>query len=236
MVEEGAIDVDICTVCLQPLNGTTTTRGCGGLCRHNFHKHCLERWLKIKEECPICRHTCLPSPSAPSTGGHPEPSEHGSETSEHGSEPSEHGSEPSEDWWRGLNFHEMRLRRRRRLSSSSSSSSSNNQEQQSRTPVTLHRQDASVGRTLQQNRTPVTLHRQNNSVGRTLHQNRTPVTLHRQNASVGRTLQQNRRNRIFHCWSHTGNCIFPRNNREPRSAPAPPAPAMQEPGYRDGGA
>ena len=202
MVEEGAIDVDICTFCLQPLNGTTTTRGCGGLCRHNFHKHCLERWLEIKKECPICRDTCLPSPSAPSTGGHPEPSEHGSETSEHGSEPSEHGSEPSEDWWRGLNFHEMRLRQesRRRLSSSS-----NNQEQQSRTPVTLHRQDASVGRTLQQNRTP--------------------VTLHRQNASVGRTLQQNRRNRIFHCWSHTGNCIFPRNNREPRSAPAPaPAP------------
>jgi len=28
-------------------------------CGHMFHENCLNEWLKIKAECPSCRHTVL---------------------------------------------------------------------------------------------------------------------------------------------------------------------------------
>ena len=41
---------DICAICLNN-NGTFIKT----VCNHEFHKDCLNEWIKYKENCPICR-------------------------------------------------------------------------------------------------------------------------------------------------------------------------------------
>jgi hypothetical protein len=41
-----------CSICLNPLNGGTTTVGC---CRNSFHTTCYVQWMQKKLECPMCR-------------------------------------------------------------------------------------------------------------------------------------------------------------------------------------
>lgn len=42
-------------------------------CKHNFHVHCIERWLKVAGNCPLCRCDCRSSKhtgSVATPGGH----------------------------------------------------------------------------------------------------------------------------------------------------------------------
>lgn len=41
--------VDICAICLE-YEGTEKIK-----CGHEFHDQCIEKWLSIKNSCPICR-------------------------------------------------------------------------------------------------------------------------------------------------------------------------------------
>ncbi|GMJ00795.1 BCA2 zinc finger ATL 6 [Hibiscus trionum] len=50
-VETGADEN--CTICLEELEvGSEVSRM---PCRHRFHAHCIETWLKQRHSCPICR-------------------------------------------------------------------------------------------------------------------------------------------------------------------------------------
>ena len=40
----------LCVICMMPLYDKTITP-----CNHVFHKRCLQKWLKIKKNCPVCR-------------------------------------------------------------------------------------------------------------------------------------------------------------------------------------
>ncbi len=40
-----------CSICLSPINKSYETM----LCKHNFHKKCIDEWLKNNTTCPICR-------------------------------------------------------------------------------------------------------------------------------------------------------------------------------------
>ena len=42
--------LDLCVICMMPLYDKTITS-----CNHIFHKRCLQKWLKIKKNCPVCR-------------------------------------------------------------------------------------------------------------------------------------------------------------------------------------
>tara|TARA_B100000902_G_scaffold341742_1_gene345347 strand:+ start:119 stop:460 length:342 start_codon:yes stop_codon:yes gene_type:complete len=39
-----------CPICLDTLEDTSTTS-----CGHAFHPACLERWLQVNNQCPMCR-------------------------------------------------------------------------------------------------------------------------------------------------------------------------------------
>lgn len=39
-----------CTICLSNENGQITLS-----CSHHFHRQCINNWLSLKNECPICR-------------------------------------------------------------------------------------------------------------------------------------------------------------------------------------
>ncbi|XP_076254053.1 uncharacterized protein LOC143192540 [Rhynchophorus ferrugineus] len=40
-----------CVVCLEEINKTSRILSCG----HMFHIPCIDSWLKINSQCPICR-------------------------------------------------------------------------------------------------------------------------------------------------------------------------------------
>jgi len=40
-----------CENCKHPLNCIP----CIGQCHHIFHEHCIDRWLKNENRCPVCR-------------------------------------------------------------------------------------------------------------------------------------------------------------------------------------
>ena len=41
-----------CIICCDPLDNTALSLPCA----HTFHEKCITDWLKIKSECPICKH------------------------------------------------------------------------------------------------------------------------------------------------------------------------------------
>lgn len=51
---EGGVGDD-CTVCLDEmkLNEDRCLLGCSG--EHVFHEHCIKKWLRQKDSCPVCR-------------------------------------------------------------------------------------------------------------------------------------------------------------------------------------
>ena len=61
LVQSGSQD---CVVCMQSIDldeiagGGTEVRDTVMLtpCNHVFHRPCLEHWLSVKMDCPICRH------------------------------------------------------------------------------------------------------------------------------------------------------------------------------------
>ena len=40
-----------CAICLLPLSDNTNTLPC----QHAYHKECIEKWLNIRNICPLCR-------------------------------------------------------------------------------------------------------------------------------------------------------------------------------------
>ncbi|XP_021737060.1 NEP1-interacting protein-like 1 [Chenopodium quinoa] len=43
-----------CPICLQDLEAGKKVR-CMMQCNHQFHKHCIDKWLVLNKSCPICR-------------------------------------------------------------------------------------------------------------------------------------------------------------------------------------
>lgn len=47
---------DCCTICLDELGAGPRTRRIKTMpCRHEFHAHCIDRWLIVNGLCPVCR-------------------------------------------------------------------------------------------------------------------------------------------------------------------------------------
>jgi len=42
-----------CSICFDELE----EKGAMLECKHTFHPQCIEKWGRIKQECPVCRHT-----------------------------------------------------------------------------------------------------------------------------------------------------------------------------------
>ena len=56
--EEGGLD---CVICMAPIDFTNPSKRMVTPCNHFFHPECLERWLKVKMECPTCRRQLPPA-------------------------------------------------------------------------------------------------------------------------------------------------------------------------------
>jgi len=56
--EEGGID---CVICMTPVEYSSPSSRMVTPCNHFFHPDCLERWLKVKMECPTCRRPLPPA-------------------------------------------------------------------------------------------------------------------------------------------------------------------------------
>ncbi|RWS02327.1 hypothetical protein B4U79_16628 [Dinothrombium tinctorium] len=46
-------DGNDCPICLQPMSCTTKVSIIG--CQHLFCRECIREWIKVKQECPVCR-------------------------------------------------------------------------------------------------------------------------------------------------------------------------------------
>ncbi|GJM98266.1 hypothetical protein PR202_ga15256 [Eleusine coracana subsp. coracana] len=46
---------DECVVCLGKVGGDGLATRKLAACRHVFHKHCIEQWLRAHPTCPVCR-------------------------------------------------------------------------------------------------------------------------------------------------------------------------------------
>ncbi|QDZ17873.1 RING-type domain-containing protein [Chloropicon primus] len=56
--EEGGLD---CVICMSSVDFKDPKNRMVTPCNHFFHKECLERWLKVKMECPTCRRKLPPA-------------------------------------------------------------------------------------------------------------------------------------------------------------------------------
>ena len=45
-------NIDTCSICLKAMYENDFTKT---LCKHIFHKHCINTWLEKKNSCPLCR-------------------------------------------------------------------------------------------------------------------------------------------------------------------------------------
>ncbi|TVU37729.1 hypothetical protein EJB05_11060, partial [Eragrostis curvula] len=50
--QEGGGSLGECAICLDGVEGAAKEMPCG----HRFHGECLERWLGVHGNCPVCRH------------------------------------------------------------------------------------------------------------------------------------------------------------------------------------
>lgn len=53
----------VCSICLEPNRENVVYLD--GVCKHNFHKDCIDQWTRRKKECPFCRATPSVFGSAP---------------------------------------------------------------------------------------------------------------------------------------------------------------------------
>ena len=54
---------DYCAVCLQD-GAAPAAWSRVAPCGHRFHAACVEKWLRVKPSCPVCRRPAAPSPPA----------------------------------------------------------------------------------------------------------------------------------------------------------------------------
>jgi len=54
---------DCCAVCLQD-GAAPAAWSRVAPCGHRFHAACVEKWLRVKPSCPVCRRPAAPSPPA----------------------------------------------------------------------------------------------------------------------------------------------------------------------------
>lgn len=47
------IKLDVCSICLEQLDNSQFKYRLP--CGHTFHRDCIDRWFKIKHNCPYCR-------------------------------------------------------------------------------------------------------------------------------------------------------------------------------------
>ncbi|GJN33192.1 hypothetical protein PR202_gb21763 [Eleusine coracana subsp. coracana] len=62
--EEGG-SLGECAICLDGVEGAAKEMPCG----HRFHGECLERWLGVHGNCPVCRHELPPAKEENAEGG-----------------------------------------------------------------------------------------------------------------------------------------------------------------------
>ncbi|XP_062190737.1 E3 ubiquitin-protein ligase CIP8-like [Phragmites australis] len=55
--EDGVGPLGDCAICLDGVEDAAKEMPCG----HQFHGECLERWLGLHGNCPVCRHELLPA-------------------------------------------------------------------------------------------------------------------------------------------------------------------------------
>ena len=48
---------DECSICVNQIEHFEEC--CMISCKHSYHKKCIDRWLNIKKNCPICRTDCM---------------------------------------------------------------------------------------------------------------------------------------------------------------------------------
>ena len=52
--KENAEKYESCSICLSEfVPGEYIT---GLYCKHNFHVSCIQKWIKMNEKCPLCKH------------------------------------------------------------------------------------------------------------------------------------------------------------------------------------
>jgi E3 ubiquitin-protein ligase BIG BROTHER-like protein len=44
-----------CGICLEDFKNGNRTKGTG-VCKHDFHDSCLDKWLANERRCPMCNH------------------------------------------------------------------------------------------------------------------------------------------------------------------------------------
>jgi len=108
-----------CAICWEVIENDQTVREIH-ICGHIFHDECIEKWLKVKEECPMCKLSI--TPQSLNEGGNynvlaplePEQLEQGSSssssTSNHSLTDSEQPEQPRFDQFASLNVEEVRAR------------------------------------------------------------------------------------------------------------------------------
>ncbi len=50
--------ITVCSICLESFNSDDAIYACHKCKGHGFHKDCIERWLKVKNYCPVCKQIC----------------------------------------------------------------------------------------------------------------------------------------------------------------------------------
>lgn len=48
------VEPEDCSICLSPFSPNDECRRMVN-CQHCFHRECVDRWLKVKLHCPLCR-------------------------------------------------------------------------------------------------------------------------------------------------------------------------------------
>lgn len=51
--KESSFDLSVCTFCFMDFEDETFVKQTA--CGHYFHPECIDAWLRIKNQCPICK-------------------------------------------------------------------------------------------------------------------------------------------------------------------------------------
>lgn len=61
---EDDLDYDDCSICMEPFKNKKKINET--ICKHTFHEECINQWLKVNNNCPLCRQVlCAKKPKKP---------------------------------------------------------------------------------------------------------------------------------------------------------------------------